>query len=59
MQFAVGDFVWLRGKNIRTRRNRKLEWKQFEPFEVVDKLGTGTIPNQADDGKYGLYYHVD
>ena len=40
MQFAVGDFVWLRGKNIWTKRNRKLEWKQFGPFEVVDKLGS-------------------
>lgn len=30
----------LRGKNIRTKRNRKLEWKQFGPFEVVEKLGS-------------------
>ena len=39
IQFAVGDYVWLRGKNIRTKRNRKLEWKAFGPFEILKKHG--------------------
>ena len=38
MKYAIDDHVWLRSKNIRTKRNKKLEWKQFEPFEVLDKI---------------------
>ena len=38
MKYAIDDHVWLRSKNIRTKRNRKLEWKQFESFEILDKM---------------------
>ena len=39
IQYAVGDYVWLRSQNIRTKRNRKLEWKAFGPFEILNKYG--------------------
>ena len=38
MKYVIGDHVWLRSKNIRTKRNKKLEWKQFESFEIFDKI---------------------
>ena len=38
MKYAIDDHVWLRNKNIRTKRNKKLEWKQFESFEIFDKI---------------------
>ena len=38
MKYVINDHVWLRNKNIRTKRNRKFEWKQFESFEVFDKI---------------------
>ena len=38
MKYVIDDHVWLRSKNIRTKRNRKLEWKQFESFEIFDKI---------------------
>ena len=37
--YKVDDSVWLNTKYIRTKRNRKLEFKDFGPFlitEVVD-----------------------
>ena len=37
IQFAIKDYVWLRGKNIKTKRNRKLKWKTFEFFEILKK----------------------
>ena len=38
MKYVIDDHVWLRNKNIRTKRNKKLEWKQFELFEIFDKM---------------------
>ena len=38
MKFVIENYVWLKNKNIRTKRNRKLEWKQFESFEIFDKI---------------------
>ncbi len=40
--FKLGDFVRINGKNIKTKRNRKLEWKQFGPFEII-----GIVNDQA------------
>lgn len=31
--YKIGEKVFLNGKNIRTKRNNKLEWKMFGPFE--------------------------
>ena len=42
MKFQVEDYVHLNEKNIRTKRNRKLKWKQFESFKILEK-----IENQA------------
>ena len=39
--FQVGDKVWLKAKNIRTRRpSRKLDNKRHGPYEVKGKIGT-------------------
>ena len=33
--YVSGDKVWLNSKYIKTKRNRKLEAKFFEPFRVL------------------------
>ena len=38
--YKVGEKVYLNGKNIRTKRNNKLEWKMFGPFEIIDVKGS-------------------
>ena len=38
-QYKLGDYVWLNGKNIRTKRNKKLEWKAFGPFKIIKVIG--------------------
>ena len=42
MSYNVEDYVNLNGKNIKTKRNKKLEWKFFEPFQILE-----TIENQV------------
>jgi transposase InsO family protein len=38
--FAVGDMVYLVGKNIRTRRpSKKLDYKKFGPYKVLETIG--------------------
>ena len=37
--YAPGDKVWLNNKYIKTKRNRKLEAKFFEPFQVLHPIG--------------------
>ena len=37
--FDVGSYVNVNGKNIRIKRNKKLEWKSFGPFKVLDTIG--------------------
>ncbi len=37
--YKVGDSVWLNTKYIRTKRNRKLEFKNFGPFLITDVVG--------------------
>ena len=38
-KFKVGSYVNVNGKNIRTKRNKKLEWKSFGPFKVLKEIG--------------------
>ena len=38
-QYKLGDYVWLNGKNILTKRNKKLEWKAFGPFKIIKVIG--------------------
>lgn len=38
--YKVGEKVYLNGKNIRTKRNNKLEWNMFGPFEIADVKGS-------------------
>ena len=37
--YAPGDKVWLNSKYIKTKQNRKLEAKFFEPFRVLHPVG--------------------
>ncbi len=37
--YAPGDKVWLNSRYIKTKRNRKLEAKFFEPFRVLHPVG--------------------
>ena len=37
--YAPGKKVWLNSKYIKTKRNRKLEIKFFEPFRVLHSVG--------------------
>ncbi len=40
-EFAVGDMVWLSGKNIRTKRPSKmLDHRFYGPYPVVERKGT-------------------
>ena len=39
VEFQVGSYVNLNAKNIRTKRNKKLEWKSFGPFKVLETIG--------------------
>lgn len=38
-EYSVGDYVWLNTKYIRTKRNRKLEFKNFGPFLITHVIG--------------------
>ncbi len=39
-EFAVGDMVWLSGKNIRTKRpSKKLEHRFYGSYPVVERIG--------------------
>ena len=42
IKFQVKNYVHLNEKNIRIKRNRKLKWKQFGFFKILEK-----IKNQA------------
>ena len=37
--YASGNKVWLNGRYIKTKRNRKLEAKFFGPFQVLHPIG--------------------
>ncbi len=37
--YALGEKVWLNSKYIKTKQNRKLEAKFFEPFRVLQPVG--------------------
>ena len=37
--YAPGDKVWLNSKYIKTKQNRKLEFKFFGPFRVLHPVG--------------------
>ncbi len=37
--YRLEDSVWLSGKNIKTKRNPKLEHKYFGPFEILKAVG--------------------
>ena len=36
--YALGENIWLNSKHIKTKRNRKLEAKFFEPFQVLHSV---------------------
>lgn len=38
--YEVGEYVWLNIKYIRTKRDRKLEFKDFGPFLITDVIGS-------------------
>jgi hypothetical protein len=43
-EFAVGDMVWLSGKNIRTKRpSKKLDHKFYGPYPVIERVGTQAL----------------
>ena len=42
MSYNVEDYVNLNDKNIKTKRNKKLKWKFFESFQILE-----TVKNQA------------
>ena len=37
--YAFSDKVWLNSKYIKSKQNRKLETKFFEPFQVLHPAG--------------------
>ena len=44
VNFKVGDMVFLNRKNILTKRPcRKLDWKQFGPFKIIEQINTVTF----------------
>ena len=38
--YSPGESVWLSGKHLNTKRNRKLENKFQGPFKVIEPVGT-------------------
>ena len=36
MSYKIEDYVNLNDKNIKTKRNKKLKWKFFEPFKILE-----------------------
>ncbi len=39
-EFAVGDMVWLSGKNIQMKRPcKKLDHRFYGPYSVVERIG--------------------
>ena len=38
MKFQVKDYIHLNKKNIWIKRNRKLKWKQFKSFKILEKI---------------------
>ena len=41
VEYQVGDKVWLLSSNINTQRpNKKLDWKRFGPYPIIEKIGT-------------------
>ena len=39
-EFAVGEEVWLNGKNLQTDRpSKKFDWKYFGPYKVLERIG--------------------
>ena len=37
--YALGEKIWLNSKHIKTKKNRKLEAKFFELFQVLHSVG--------------------
>ncbi len=48
--YKVGDRVWLNTKYIRTKRNRKLEFKHFGPFLITDVIGSQSYRLELPSG---------
>ena len=41
VEYQVGDKVWLLSQNIHTERpNKKLDWKRFGPYPIIERIGT-------------------
>ena len=38
MKFQVNNYIHLNEKNIQIKYNRKLKWKQFKFFKILEKI---------------------
>ena len=59
--FKVGDKVWLNAKNIRTvRPSKKLDYKYFGPFQILDVVGKQAYRLQLPSTFRGVHnvFHV-
>lgn len=40
-ELAVGEEIWLNGKNLQTDRpSKKLDWKYFGPYKIIEQIGS-------------------
>ncbi len=48
--YKAGDLVWLNTKYLKTKRNRKLEFKNFGPFLITDVIGSQSYRLELPSG---------
>jgi hypothetical protein len=57
-EFAVGDMVWLSGKNIRTEQLcRRLGHRFYGPYLVIERVSMQTYRSKLQE-EIGNIYHV-
>ena len=60
VEYQVGDKVWLLSQNIHTERpNKKLDWKRFGPYPIIERIGTQAYKLQLSPSmKIHPVFHV-
>ena len=60
VEYQVGDKVWLLSQNIHTERpNKKLDWKRFGPYPIIERIGTQAYKLQIPPSmKFHPVFHI-